>query len=174
MVPEHERWRSMDPRDPAALCTIAGELLQYELIRPLPAPLIRILFDIEVVEAEIIPLYDIARGFEEVRQNTERRIGRAVLDWELATAAVNAAVNGHSSALQRLREAYGTVDAGSDSSLAPEARLAEQAYRLAAPLCTDGCRGCVQQSSDLMSDSLTAASVSRQLLQDFMAAAARG
>ena len=174
MTPEHKRWRSVDPRDASALEAIARELAQGESVRPLPAPLLRILFDMEAVEAETFPLYDIARALEEVRQNAERRAGRAILDWEFATAAVDAAVEGRSSVLQRLHVAYKTVDADSDSSLSPEARLAEQAYRLAAPLCTDGCRGCVLQGSDLMSDSLAAASVSRRLLQRFIAGAARG
>jgi hypothetical protein len=168
---EHERWRSMDSRSPLTLKEIAGALMLDNPNRPIPATILRILFEIESVEAESFPLYEIAYALEEVRRDTEQTAGRAVLDWELATAAVNAAVDGRSQILQRLYLAYGAVDASADGSLSPEARLAEQAFRLATPLCIDGCRGCVQQGSDLTNDSLTASSVSRRLLQGFIASA---
>jgi len=173
MESEHERWRSIDPRAPAALREIAGALIPSDRNRSIPSPLLRILFEVESVEAESFPLYEVAHAFEEVRRQAEQTVGRPVLEWELASAAVNAAVDGRSPILQRLHLAYGSVDANTDGSLSPEARLAEQALRLATPLCVDGCRGCVQQGSDLMNDSLTASSVSRRLLQRFFASVER-
>ncbi len=167
----HADWRAMDPRDPKALGAIATELMPNQPGRAIPAPLLRILYDVESVEAESFELYDVARALDDVRASAETRAGRVVLDWELATAAVGAATDGQSPILQRLLASYAGVDANLDGSLAPEARLAEQAFRLSAPLCIDGCRGCVQQASDLMNDSLTASSVSRQLLQSFLASA---
>jgi hypothetical protein len=84
---------------------------------------------------------------------------------------VRAATDRTAPVLARLLAAYAALEASSEGSRAPEARLADQAFRLATPLCSDGCRGCVHQPSDLMSDSLTAASVSRRLLQSFLARA---
>lgn len=167
MRERHERWRELDPRDSLALREIASELMPNAPERPIPSPLLRILFEVELVEAEIFPLYEIAAALEAVREEAEREAGYQVVDWELATAAVNAATSGAHPVLQRLLGAYRAVDANMDGSLAPDARLAEQAFRLAAPLCVDGCRGCVQQGSDLMNDSLAAVSVSRKLLQIF-------
>jgi hypothetical protein len=140
---------------------------------PLPSLVLRILFDIEAVEAEPFTVYEIADALERVRSEAEAAAGRDLTDWEFATAAVTAAATGASTVLARLLAAYASIEGSSEGSLAPEARLAEQAFRLATPLCLDGCRGCVHQPSDLMSDSLAAASVSRRLLQRFLGGAAR-
>lgn len=167
MRDHHESWREVDPRDPTALRGLASEFMPDDPDRPIPPPILRILFDVELVEAEIFPVYEIAASLEVVREEAEAQAGRQVIDWELASAAVNAAVSGTAPVLARLLAAYSGIDANMDGSLSPDGRLAEQAFRLAAPLCVDGCRGCVQQGSDLMSDSLAAASVSRRLLQAF-------
>jgi hypothetical protein len=169
----HEEWRALDPRDPAALSAIASVVMPAIPDAPLPSVVLRILFDIEAVEAEPFTVYEIADELERVRSEAEAAAGRDLTDWEFATAAVTAADTGASTVLARLLAAYASIEASSEGSLAPEARLAEQAFRLATPLCLDGCRGCVHQPSDLMSDSLTAASVSRRLLQRFLGGAAR-
>jgi hypothetical protein len=169
MRDRHDRWRAGDPRDPRALAAIALELGPTEPGGALPSSLVRILFDVETVEAESFPLYDVATDLEAVRAAAERRSGRPVLEWELATAAVGAATAGTAPILARLLAAYRVADSEGEGSLTAEARLADQAFRLAAPLCLDGCRGCVHQPSDLMADSLTEASVSRKLLQRFLA-----
>lgn len=171
MGERHERWRTGDARDPRALAAVAEELGQTEG-QGLPASLVRILFDVETVEAESFALYDVASELEAVRAAAEQACGRPLLDWELASRAVAAASDGSAQVLARLLTAYGDADPEGEGSLAPEARLAEQAFRLGAPLCLDGCRGCVHQPSDLMGDSLTEASVSRRLLQRFLARAA--
>jgi protein-tyrosine phosphatase len=68
-----------------------------------------------------------------------------------------------------LLSAYARIeDAAQDESLSPEGRLADQVFRLHARLCVDGCRACVHQSSDLMTESLAEASTSRTLLSRFM------
>lgn len=174
MTDRHDAWRALDPRDPLALRTIAEDLVPDASDRPLPALLLRILFEVESVEAESFALYDIADALQQVRAECEARAGRAVLDWELASAAVGAALDGRFDVLRRLHAAYAAVDANLDGSLSPEARLADQAFRLAAPLCADGCRACVQQESDLMNDSLAASSVSRRLLQRFIRSVEQG
>jgi hypothetical protein len=173
MSGRHDEWRSLDPRSAAALAGIAADVMPGSADAPLPPLVLRILFDMEAVEAEPFEVYEIAEALEAVRADTEAKAGRALLDWEFASAAVSAARDGQSPVLGRLLAAYGAVEASSEGSLSPEARLADQAFRLATPLCVDGCRGCVHQPSDLMSDSLTSASVSRRLLQRFLAGAER-
>jgi hypothetical protein len=168
---EHARWRATDPRDSTALKAIAGDLMPASPDAPLPALVLRILFDMESVEAEPFTVYEIADALEKVRTEAEAKAGRELSDWEFASAAVKAASDGTAEGLTRLLVAYGALEASSEGSLSPEARLADQAFRLATPLCADGCRGCVHQPSDLMSDSLTSSSVSRRLLQRFLAGA---
>ncbi|MEJ1935070.1 hypothetical protein WDZ92_33145, partial [Nostoc sp. NIES-2111] len=67
-----------------------------------------------------------------------------------------------------LRAYAGIDDAAMDESLSPEGRLADQIFRLHARLCVDGCKACVHQPSDIMSDSLAEASTSRTLLERFL------
>jgi hypothetical protein len=173
MRERHESWRSNDPKDSVALRAIAVELMPASPDAPLPALVLRILFDMESVEAEPFTVYEIAEALEEVRVRAEEKAGRDLTDWEFASAAVRSATDGSAPVLARLLAAYASIEASSEGSLAPEARLADQAFRLATPLCADGCRGCVHQPSDLMSDSLTSASVSRRLLQRFLASVER-
>ncbi|MER8772644.1 AAA domain-containing protein [Mesorhizobium sp. M0960] len=169
MNDRHDAWRALDPRDPTALAAVAVEILPEAPHESLPGSLIRILFGMETVEAESFALYDLAYDLEGVRQRVQERIGRTAQDWEIATAAVADAESGATQTLARLHSAYAALDGATEGSLSPDARLADQAYRLGAPLCVDGCRGCVQQPSDLMTDSLVQASVSQRLLARFLA-----
>lgn len=113
--------------------------------------------------------YDLAFELRSLRSDILSTRGRPPLDWEIAGAAVSQAQAGGPSHLARLYAAYQALDDAGDGAFSPEARLADQAYRLAAPLCVDGCRGCVHQSSDLMADSLVESSVSRRALVAFLA-----
>jgi hypothetical protein len=164
----HVNWRAADPRDPAALGAIAAEISPETGDQPLPAAIARILFDVASVGAESFSLYDLAANLEQVRHNLSSRMGRSPSDWELVTAAVTEASAGSAIELARLREAYGALGESTEEAFSPDARLADQAYRIAAPLCHDGCRACVYQASDLMGDSLVQASTSRTLLQHFL------
>ena len=168
LADRHTAWRMLDPRDTEALAGIAAELSPDGSGDRLAPVLSRILFAQDAIEAEPFALYDIAADIEALRQRSFGGAGGPVLGWELASAAVAAAISGEAPVLKRLRDAYDALDPAAEGSLTPDARLAEQVFRLAAPLCADGCRSCVHQSSDLMSDSLTEASVSRSLLQDFL------
>jgi len=167
MPERHEAWRQADPRDVTALAAIAAELSPEA--ESLPPVLVRVLFAQEAVEAEPFALYDIAAEIEYVRVRAFGDTDQPVPGWELAAAAVDAAGTGAAPVLHRLFDAYDALDPNAEGSLTPAARLAEQVFRLAAPLCADGCRSCVHQSSDLMSDSLVESSVSRSLLQRFLA-----
>jgi hypothetical protein len=167
----HAEWRALDPRDPAALATIAADLSPTGTGERLAPVLARILFAHDAVEAEPFALYDIAADIEAVRRRGFGTADQPVLGWALASLAVADATTGAAPVLKRLRDAYDALDPTAEGSLAPDARLAEQVYRLSAPLCGDGCRSCVHQASDMMSDSLTQASTSRWLLQQFLASA---
>jgi hypothetical protein len=76
-------------------------------------------------------------------------------DWEDLSSPV----------LRRFLTAYRGLDVGSqDESLSPEARLADQIYRLSATHCADGCPACLHRASELMGASQAAVAVSRDLL----------
>ena len=167
MSDRHNAWRQIDPRDAIALATIASELESGA--EKLPPVLTRILFAQEAVEAESFALYDLALDIECVRARVLDGLERPITGWELASAAIEAATSGGAAVLARLYTAYDAHDPNAEGSMMPAARVAEQVFRLAAPLCADGCRSCVHQQSDLMSDSLVEASVSRSLLQGFLA-----
>lgn len=166
MSSAHDRWRLLDPRDPAALGAIVEELAASG---PLPAVLVRILFDREAIEAESFALYDLAADLEAVRARLTARLQRPLQGWELASAAVAEATSGNAPVLNRLYAAFEALDPEAEGSLTADAQLAEQVFRLGAPLCVDGCRACVHQPSDLMNDSLMETSVSRTLLSRFLA-----
>ncbi|SFJ97572.1 DEAD/DEAH box helicase [Sphingomonas sp. NFR04] len=172
MPERHPAWRLLDPRDPTQLANVAKEIAEAGGTGArdrLPPVLTRILFAQEAVEAEPFMLFEIAADIEQVREQAFGPVARPVQGWELASAAVDAAKSGAAPVLARLLGAYVALDSTKAGSLSPEARLAEQVFRLSAPLCADGCRSCVHQSSDLMGDSLVEASVSRSLLQQFLA-----
>lgn len=165
LAESHAGWRAQDPRDPLALQAI-GEALG-DRRKPPPASVMRILFDVETVSAEPVAFYDLASELRALRADILAARGRPPLDWEIAGAAVGRAQQGGETPLAKLYAAYQGLDDAGDGAFSPEARLADQAYRLAAPLCVDGCRGCVHQSSDLMADSLVESSVSRRALEAF-------
>lgn len=97
---------------------------------------------------------------------------RAPSTWELVGAVGHDAANGgaHTPRWARLLEIYGGLEgANLDGSLAPQARLADQIYRLCARLCPDGCQACLHLGSDLMDDGLAEMTVSRRVLERFWA-----
>ena len=166
LADRHDVWRQTDPRDAIALAAIATELDPGA--QKVPPVLIRILFTQEAVEADSFALYDLARDIEAVRARVLGGMERPITGWELASAATEVAAEGGATILGRLYAAYDAHDPTAEGAMTPAARVAEQVFRLAAPLCADGCRSCVHQQSDLMSDSLVEASVSRSLLQGFL------
>lgn len=165
----HDDWRARDGRDPRALAQIAREVTPEAVGKPLPAALARILFGVETVGADTFVLYDVASDIEASRGRLAEGMDRDPSEWELATAAVSDATGGFAPELARLHAAYAALGENGEESFSPAARVADQAFRLGAPLCYDGCRACVHQSSDLMGDSLVQSSTSRSLLQRFFA-----
>src|SRR5262249_26387072 len=108
---------------------------------------------------------------EALRSDLETRLGRYAQDWELTSLAVQQAKQGQTRELARLLTAFVGLEDIADSeaeALSAESRLSDQVYRIGGRLCADGCRGCVHQSSELMSDSLVEVTVSRKLLQSFL------
>lgn len=166
MADRHDAWKQTDPRDAIALAAIATELAPGA--QKVPPVLVRILFAQEAVEADSFALYDLARDIEAVRARVLDGMERPISGWELASAAAEVAAEEGATVLGRLYAAYDAHDPTAEGAMTPAARVAEQVFRLAAPLCADGCRSCVHQQSDLMSDSLVEASVSRSLLQGLL------
>lgn len=170
MPEKHAAWRLLDPRDPEDMRSVHRDLGVPTSMPSTPTALLRILYGSESVGSEQFDLYDLAHDIEAVRRDLETRLGREAHAWELTSAAVIAArSNDAEGALSRIHAAYGDLDdAAHGESFSPDARLADQAYRIGAPLCVDGCRGCVHQTSELMSDSLVEVTVSRRLLARFL------
>jgi hypothetical protein len=138
----------------------------------IPAAVLRVLFGSETVDVESFELYDLACAVRTIDQHLSSRLGRAPSAWELTSAVVEIARSDGASNPGRLLSAYARIEAAAqDESLSPEGRLADQVYRLNAPLCVDGCRACVHQGSDLMTESMAEASTSRTLLERFICAA---
>jgi hypothetical protein len=165
----HADWRGMDPNAPDTLQAIAEDL-ELDPSVALPAAVTRILFGTEVIGTERFDLYDIARSLFALETSLRDRLGREPSAWELTSAAVDAALGAPESSGGRLLAAYeGIDDASQEGSLNPQARYADQVFRLQARLCVDGCPACVHQPSDLMSDGLVESLTSRRLLQKFLA-----
>lgn len=164
----HLEWKSNDPRDERRLRAIAS-VLSPEIADPvLPAPIFRILFGSEIVGVETFALYDLAEDIQGVREKLKSQMKREPIDWELASASVSHAERGEASELSRLHSAYGRLDEKDEEAFSPSSRLADQVLRIAAPLCSDGCRACVHQRSDLMGDGPMRSSTSRTLLERFL------
>ncbi|POF62922.1 hypothetical protein CFR73_01690 [Novacetimonas maltaceti] len=169
MRAHHERWRQHDPHDPGTFAAIARELTGDATATHLSPGVIRTLFGQETIGHEQLAVYDIATEIETVRQQATADFGRAVFGWELASAVVMRARTADLPALQRTSDMFAADIVDPEDAMNPETRLAELVYRLGAPLCVDGCRGCVHQASDLMDDTMMEASMSRRMVQRFMA-----
>jgi hypothetical protein len=170
MAEKHSEWRVLDPREPETVKALARGLGMTGDDPTPPATILRILYDAEVIGPGRFELYGIAREVETIRIGLEAGLGRYAQDWELTSAAVSKATASSSQgALAKLHAAYaGLDDTVEDESLSADARLADQVYRIGARLCADGCRGCVHQASEMMSDSLVEVTVSRRMLNRFL------
>jgi hypothetical protein len=164
----HAVWRSLDPNNIDALGSMNRPLgLHYG--EPVPATVLRLLFGTETVGDQRFEMYDLATAVRASDARLTARLGRSPSAWELTSVVVAEATGDATSPPGRLLRAYaGIDDAAMDESLSPEGRLADQVFRLHARLCVDGCRACVHQPSDIMSDSLAEASTSRTLLERFL------
>ena len=166
----HDAWRALDPNDTTALAGLASELGMAPG-DPVPATALRILFGSETVGHERFDLFDVATALADVDARTSMLLGRPPSAWELTSAAVGDAMERPASAPGRLLRAYAAIeDASLEEGLSPKSRFADQAFRLHARICVDGCQACVHQPSDMMSTAMVEASTSRTLLSRFLAA----
>lgn len=164
----HAAWRLLDPNSITALRSL-NQPLGLDDGEPVPATVLRLLFGTETVGDQRFEMYDLATAVRASDARLTTRLGRSPSAWELTSAVVAEASGDAASSPGRLLRAYaGIDDAAMDESLSPEGRLADQVFRLHARLCVDGCRACVHQPSDIMSDSLAEASTSRTLLERFL------
>ncbi len=164
---QHPIWRAMDPTRRETLSEIATALGAPD--GSLPQSLVRVLFAHEEIGSRQFALYDLAIEVEAVLADLKDRGGREPTAWEVTSAAVLRATENEHSELGRLLLAYRDLEhANLDDGLSPEARLADQIYRLAARQCVDGCQACLHHESDMMTGSLVASSVSRRMLGRFL------
>lgn len=163
------RWRSWDPRDEQRLQTLARELgVDLETDAGPFQGVLRLLYDAEEVGGERFELFVLHRELRRIATTLERDMGRQPSAWELVAKVVDRAVAGDPSApsWSRLLEGYRALREGlQEESLSPEARLADQAYRISARLCVDGCQACLHTGSSLMDDDMAEVAVSRRLLE---------
>lgn len=165
---QHPTWRALDPQDPASLASIA-QPLGLDPSLPLPPALLRVLFGVEAVGSERFDLYDLALAVRSADRALKARLGRQASAWEVTSAVVKQAQETPASTMGKLLAAYASLDEGlQEEGLSAVGRLSDQAYRLSARLCVDGCQACVQRPSDLMSEGLMEASTSRRLLGRFL------
>ncbi len=163
----HPAWRELDPYDPSSLATISAALgLQA---KPVPSSILRTLYGSETIGAERFSLYDLAISVDDVKSDFVSRVQRRPTVWELASAAVKRAKDQSDGDLGKLLVAYeGLEDAILEEALSPDGRVADQVVRLNTSLCYDGCRACVHQPSDMMSDNMVESSTSRTMLHRFL------
>jgi len=164
----HDEWRECDPRSARNLREISALLRPDNPSASLPASVLRVLFGTESIGADSFAMYDIAADTERVRVDLKAKTEREPSEWEFASAAVRAAEDGEVPELARLLSAYTSLDEKDEEAFSPSTRLADQVLRLSAPLCSDGCRACVHQRSDLMGEGPMQSSTSRTLLERFV------
>jgi hypothetical protein len=165
---QHAKWRDTNPSDEEALKKVADGL-GIQSRRP-PAALLRILFDSEEIGNERIELYDLACEVNKITSRLEEQRERSLTVFELVSSAVEHARNKPDSFVGRALIAYSETEQDLvEDSLSPENRLADQIMRISGRLCLDGCPACLHQKGDLMSDSLVSTSVSRKVLERFLA-----
>ncbi len=165
---KHEEWRETNPSDEEALQQVADDL-GVQSRRP-PAALLRVLFDAEEIGSERIELYDLACEVNKIVSDLENQRERSLTVFELVSSAVEYARNKPDSFVGRALTAYSQAEQDMvEESLSPENRLADQIMRISGRLCLDGCPACLHQKGDLMSDSLVSNSVSRKVLERFLA-----
>jgi hypothetical protein len=163
------RWRSWDPRDERRIQALASELgVDLESNAGPMQGVLRLLYGTEEFGSQRYELFQLHREIRSVRASLEKALEREASAWELVGAVVARAAEKDAAVQQwsQLLESYRSLDeALQEESLSAEARLAEQAYRLSARLCVDGCQTCLHTGSTIMDDDLAEVVVSRRMLE---------
>lgn len=176
LADRHHTWLRWDPTDAKKMEQLGRELrLEPHADIGALQLVVRILYGTEEIYGERFRYYDLFREIQAVRASlrdskNRRAMLRAPSTWELVGAVVHAAAHGSPDTpyWTRLLEIYGGLeDASLEESLSPQARLADQIYRISARLCPDGCQACLHLGSDLMDDDLATMTVSRAVLERF-------
>lgn len=165
---DHKRWRELSSDNLEEMSSLAEEL-ECPYQRP-PSTLLKILYDAEEVGFHRFDYYDVAKEIFDIGKSIEDARERKLSAFEMVSAVVEHSKNNSTSTVGKMLEAYRAAEKEmSEESLSPEARLADQIYRLCAHLCPDGCPACLHQNGDVMSGSLVMASTSRKILEKFLA-----
>ncbi|NVJ15318.1 AAA domain-containing protein [Myxococcus sp. AM010] len=163
------RWRSWDPRDERRVRELARELGADLDVDAGPFQgVLRLLYGAEEVDGDRFELFTLYQELQAAGGLLAREMGREPSAWELVGTLVARAERGDAGAAEwrRLLERYrGVEEAVQEESLSAEARIADQAYRLTARLCVDGCQACLHTGSSLMNGDMAEVAVSRRLLE---------
>ena len=168
----HSAWRKLDPRRDETLQTIGTDLnIDFNATDAAsPQQLLRLLYSTETISGQPFALYDAWQEVMTARTTLANTMGREPDAWEIVSAASQGAVAGIHVTLNSMLDAYAHIEGATlDENLSPERRLADQIYRLCGRLCFDGCLACVHGNSDLMPSGLAEVSVSRRLLERYIA-----
>ncbi|MFO0822558.1 MAG: DEAD/DEAH box helicase [Gemmataceae bacterium] len=169
----HDHWRKLNPKHPDTLCRVARELTGTNAVSELHLQALgRLLHQFETVGPHRFSRYELHCEVRAARTTLAGQPGatpRRPAAWEVVSEAVRRAVatDHRAPQLAALLGAYRAIAPGQLDSLRPEARLADQVYRLGVAVCVDGCRACLHQSSPLMAEELTPSAVSREVLQNY-------
>ena len=170
-VEAHDSWQQLDPGDIETVRRIGRDLgWDADEVPELMQAVMRIVYSTQEVEGERFSALVLRREANRLSGDLRASSGRFPSTWELVSGLVRSAGEAQSSSPRwaALLRAYERIERiAPDGALSPGARLAEQVLRVAAPLCTDGCRGCLHAGSDLMSDLLVELTTSRRLLERF-------
>lgn len=161
--------QARDPRDPHTLDRLARlvglDPQQEEQAVQIMAQLV---WTCEELDGERFARLELRQELVDERIRLEREFGRPATAWELVSRVVQAAEADRLPTWARLLKAYARMeDVTLEEALSPASRLADQAYRLSAKLCADGCKACLHLDSSLMPSQQAEVAVSRRVLQRF-------
>ncbi len=166
---KHSQWRELNPNDLSDMQKLAADL-GIDGGHAAMDRVITMLYGSEMVGYERFELFELHREVRLVREMLRREMRRVPTVWELVSAAVQRATRNspETPRLAALNLAYaGLDDASQEESLSPEARVADQVYRLSASLCVDGCQACLHTNGGVADAPAGDASVSRLVLSQY-------
>ncbi|MFZ6181626.1 AAA domain-containing protein [Nannocystis pusilla] len=163
-----EKWSRLDATSERTLHTIAHDLGldPREDSGPLRS-IIRVIFQREAIGGESFGHLELQGEVRTVRLALTEQMQREPSAWELVGRVVALATSGDSrvrrwTALLRYYERLDNVP--NEESLSPQARLADQVFRLSARLCGDGCPACLHTGTPLFPPQMMDCTVSRRVL----------
>lgn len=172
-----ESWSHLDPRKENDVRAVLDRFGVRALVEGGVSAqhLLRTVFGREFVGGEEFRLLDLDREARALFRSLESQLGRPGRVWELISGVLeNAASEAPAEPTPRLHALLAAFrglpnEQTEDGSRSAEDRLADQVYRLSAPLCIDGCLSCLGAGAGVVQSSWTDVTTSRQTLERFLA-----